>query len=155
RWNANEHVADADVTFQKSPYRTSLGKVMKKTVRHVRMPKGGECLAAERNITCGTLTDLQTPASYSILPVRLGERDQGTSFDGTDLQSSAAVLSNEDPRWFQRPVHPVAGWQGYGTTRRRSMNCVAIRITSGPCGSTDATPANPSECLQGERTEIR
>jgi hypothetical protein len=34
------------------------------------------------------------------------------------------------------------------------MNCAAIRIASGPCGSTDATPANPSECLQVGRTGL-
>ena len=38
----------------------------------------------------------QIPVSYSIWPIRPDERDQGTSFDGSVLQSSGAVLSNEE-----------------------------------------------------------
>src|SRR6516165_2593643 len=62
------------------------------------------------------------PVSHGILPIQLDELDQVTSFDGSVLESWGAVLSNEDPQRYQRPVHPFARLQGCEITRRPSMN---------------------------------
>src|ERR1700758_1627703 len=134
--------------FPFSKVRTSSGSSNRfRIVSSIAIVLPGVTVAQSSPAVC------QIPPSDPILPIRLGESDQRPSFDCKALRSSDAVLSNEDPRRYQRPAHPIAGWQGCETTRRCSTNCAATRIARVLCGSTDASSANPAGCLQGGGTE--
>lgn len=78
---------------------------------------------------------------------------RATSADGTRSQSRSSGPSSGDPPPSRRPEHQVSTLRECERARRHSMRQTTTRTIRGPCGSKDASRANPWGCLPDESIE--